>query len=150
MAQDSDTDDLEVAEDPEDFDEEFEEDLDEELDEDLDDPIEDDVDVPFEDDAEVVPDAETDDDDDDDDAEGDEALDELEAEEMELVDDEASEALLVDEAAELRAIRREELTLNVDAQAARAGEFVCQSCFLVKRGNQLANRKRMYCLDCAS
>lgn len=82
--------------------------------------------------------------------ETDEALDELEAEELELIDDEVSESLLVDEAAELRAIRREELTLNVDAQAVRAGEFVCQLCFLVKRSSQLANRKKMICFDCAS
>lgn len=95
-----------------------------------------------------VPDATTDDEDDE--TEGDEALDELEAEELELIDDEVSESLLVDEVAELRAIRREELTMNVEAQAVRSGEFVCQSCFLVKRTTQLANRKKMICLDCAS
>ncbi len=82
--------------------------------------------------------------------EGDEALDELEAEELELLDDEASESLLVDEAAELRAIRREELTLNVEAQAVRGDEFVCASCFLVKRVSQLANRRKMLCRDCAA
>lgn len=90
-------------------------------------------------DGEVEPDEETD-----------EALDELEAEEFELLDDELAETLLVDEAAELRAIRREELTMNVEAQVARPGEFVCQSCFLVKRTNQIANKRKMYCLDCAS
>jgi hypothetical protein len=94
------------------------------------------------------PDATTDDEDEE--TEGDEALDELEAEELELIDDEVSESLLVDEVAELRAIRREELTMNVEAQAVRSGEFVCQSCFLVKRTTQLANRKKMICLDCAS
>jgi hypothetical protein len=82
--------------------------------------------------------------------EGDEALDELEEEELELLEDEVSETLLIDEAEELRAIRREELTMNVDAHAVRPDEFVCQSCFLVKRTSQLANRRKMICRDCAS
>lgn len=83
-------------------------------------------------------------------AEADEALDELEAEELELLEDEVSESILVDEVAELRAIRREELTMDLDAHAVREGEFVCQSCFLVKRASQLANRRKMICRDCAS
>lgn len=86
----------------------------------------------------------------DEEAEGDEALDELEAEELELLEDEVSESLLVDEVAELRAIRREELTMDLDAHAVRDGEFVCQSCFLVRRTSQIANRRRMICRDCAS
>ena len=124
-----------------DVDEELEEDLEEELD----DAIEDEV--AFVEDEEVADDAE---DEDEDEESDDETLDELGAEELELVDDEASESLLVDEVAELRQIRREELTLNVDAQAVRAGEFVCQSCFLVKRMSQLADKKKLLCLDCAS
>lgn len=83
-------------------------------------------------------------------AEADEALDELEAEELELLEDEVSESILVDEVAELRAIRREELTMDLDAHAVREDEFVCQSCFLVKRASQLANRRKMICRDCAS
>lgn len=79
-----------------------------------------------------------------------EALEELEAEELELLDDEMSESLLVDEAAELRAIRREELSLNVEVQGVAPGEFVCQSCFLVKRKSQLADPVRMICRDCAT
>ncbi len=55
----------------------------------------------------------------------------------------------MDEVAELRAIRREELTMNVEAQAVRGDEFVCRSCFLVKRASQLANRKKILCVDCA-
>lgn len=86
----------------------------------------------------------------DEEAEADEALDELEAEELELLEDEVSESLLVDEVAELRAIRREELTMDLDAHAVREGEFVCQSCFLVKRTSQIANRRKMICRDCAS
>lgn len=85
-----------------------------------------------------------------DETEADEALDELEAEELELLEDEVSESILVDEVAELRAIRREELTMDLDAHAVREGEFVCRSCFLVKRTTQLANRKKMICRDCAS
>ncbi len=30
----------------------------------------------------------------------------------------------------------------------RPGEFVCQSCFLVKHPSQLADANRMYCRDC--
>ena len=78
-----------------------------------------------------------------------EALEELESEELALLDEEVNEALLVDEVKELKAIRREELTMDVDAQAQRSDEFVCQSCFMVKRTSQLANRKKMLCTDCA-
>ena len=81
----------------------------------------------------------------------DEALDELEAEELEmLTDDEASEALVVDEAQELRAIRRAEISMETDAGSERASdEFVCQSCFLVLKSSQLADKRRKYCRDCA-
>jgi hypothetical protein len=65
------------------------------------------------------------------------------------MDEEVGETLLVDEVEELRAIRREELTMNVDAQLQRSDEFVCQACFMVKRMSQLANRKKMLCADCA-
>ncbi|NIA24634.1 MAG: DUF4193 family protein [Gammaproteobacteria bacterium] len=78
-----------------------------------------------------------------------EALEELEAEELELLEDEAAETLLVDEAAELRAIRRAELTLDADAEEIRGDEFVCSSCFLVKRISQLANKRKLICKDCA-
>jgi hypothetical protein len=98
---------------------------------------EDDEDDEFEEESDVEEDDET------------EALDELEAEELELLDEEVSESLLVDEVAELRAIRREELTMNVEAQAVRGDEFVCRSCFLVKRASQLADRKKILCVDCA-
>jgi len=86
--------------------------------------------------------------DDDEDDEEDEALDELEAEELELLAEEAAESLLVDEAAELREIRRAELSMNVGAQEARVDEFVCSSCFLVKRTSQLANKRKLICRDC--
>lgn len=78
----------------------------------------------------------------------DEALEELEAEELELLEEEVAETLLVDEAAELRAIRRAELTLDTDAQEIRGDEFVCSSCFLVKRISQLGDKRRLICKDC--
>ncbi len=84
---------------------------------------------------------------------GEEALDELEAEELDmLTDDEESETLIVDEAEELRAIRRAEISLQSGgASTERAeDEFVCQSCFLVLKSSQLANKRKMYCRDCAA
>lgn len=113
----------------------------EEESEDLEDDV-DDANEPEDADAEAAP-AEGEDD------ETVEALEELESEELALLDEEVNEALLVDEVKELKAIRREELTMDVDAQAQRSDEFVCQSCFLVKRTSQLANRKQMLCTDCA-
>ncbi len=85
------------------------------------------------------------------DGDDDEALDELEAEELEmLTDDEASETLVVDEAEELRAIRRAEISMEADGGGQRArDEFVCQSCFLVLKSSQLADKRRKYCRDCA-
>jgi hypothetical protein len=79
------------------------------------------------------------------------ALDELEAEELEmLTDDESVETIVVDEAAEMRAIRRAELSMERDsADEASAEEFVCTSCFLVKRSSQLANKRKKICFDCA-
>lgn len=109
-------------------------------------------------DAEVdeVSDAEAGDDEDGDDedgdnAEADAALDELESEELEmLTEDEASETLVVDEARELRAIQRAELSLAEDAGSGRSDdEFQCQSCFLVLKNSQLADKRNRYCVDCA-
>jgi hypothetical protein len=124
------------------------------LDDDLDDDVAPDIeDDDFEDDDELpagddVEDADDEEDDGDHDDETAEALEELENQELQLLDEEANEALLVDEAAELRAMRREELTLNVDAQIQKDDEFVCQSCFMVKRTSQLANKRKMICFDC--
>jgi len=91
------------------------------------------------------------DDDDDDDDDDDEALDELEAEELEmLTEDESVETIVVDEAAEMRAIRRAEIAMEGESvDAAAANEFVCTSCFLVKRTSQLANKRKRLCADCA-
>lgn len=94
-------------------------------------------------------------DDDDDDGDDDEvegtALGELEAQELGmLTDDEAAETIVIDEAAEMRALRREQLELDKDPAAITDDEFVCQSCFLVKRTSQLADRRKKICADCAS
>jgi hypothetical protein len=80
-----------------------------------------------------------------------EALDELEAEELEmLTEDETSEVLVVDEAAEMRAIRRAELAMDQQGVAeATEGEFVCSKCFLVLKTSQLANPRKKICKDCA-
>lgn len=88
----------------------------------------------------------------DDDAEvEDEAFDELEAEELEmLTEDETTETLVVDEAAEMRAIRRAELAMDQQGVVeASDGEFVCSSCFLVLKTSQLANPRKKICRDCA-
>jgi Domain of unknown function (DUF4193) len=102
-----------------------------------------------EDDDDVDYDDDDDDDKDDEDEETTEALEELESQELQLLDEEKNENLLVDEVEVLRAIRREELTMNVDTQLQRADEFVCQSCFMVKRTSQLANKRKQLCTDCA-
>ncbi len=105
-----------------------------------DDDVTDEVDDDFDDDDE-------DEDDDPDDGEDrDEALEELEAAELEIEDD--PETLLVDEAAEIREMRREELGIGGSAREQSADEFVCSECFLVKKTSQLANKKRRVCRDC--
>ena len=80
-----------------------------------------------------------------------EALDELEAEELEmLTDDELSETIAVDEAAE-RAIRRAALSMEGEGADERSeDEFVCQSCFLVLNVSQLADGRKRICKDCAA
>ncbi len=95
--------------------------------------------------------ADTNADTDDDGEETVEALDELEAEEREmLTEDESEETIVVDEAAEMRAIRRAEISMDEEsADSAHSDEFVCSSCFLVKKNSQMANKRRKICFDCA-
>ncbi len=151
IEEEAEADDLDDIEDVEEID-----DIDDDIDEDA---LDDDVEVTtlevvleddFQEEIEVDDEDEDDDDEDDDDHDDEtaEALEELENQEMELLDEEANEAMLVDEVAELRAMRREELTLNVDAQSQKDDEFVCQSCFMVKRTSQIANKRKMICFDC--
>lgn len=94
-----------------------------------------------EDDADNKEDGDTDDD-------GPVTLDALEAEELELVESDETATMLVDEASEIMAIRRAELALDVEADARQGDEFVCQSCFLVLKATQLANKRKMLCVDC--
>jgi hypothetical protein len=73
-------------------------------------------------------------------------------------DDVATVAVVIDEAAEV--VEHDDFEEDVapvvrvpdeedDAPARRAGEFICTSCFLVKRDSQLAVRSRKVCRDCA-
>jgi hypothetical protein len=103
-----------------------------------------------EDDATPGVDADEDDDDEDED-EDTEALDDLEAEELDmLTDDEASETIAADEEKQLRDIRRAQISIEASAAGgAGANEFVCSSCFLVKKTSQLANKRKKICRDCA-
>ena len=120
--------------------------------EDVPDPDEDAVEADLGDDVPDVVDDETDEKEAPDDAEGeDEAFDELEAEELEmLTEDETTETLVVDEAAEMRAIRRAELAMDQQGVVeASDGEFVCSNCFLVLKTSQLANPRKKICRDCA-
>ena len=76
------------------------------------------------------------------------ALDQLEAEELEmLTEDEEAESLPIDEAEELRQIRRAAMSLEASADTAGEDEFVCSSCFLVKAGSQLADKRKKLCRD---
>jgi hypothetical protein len=149
-----------MADDEEIIDDDLDGDIDEDIDEDLDEDIDDiDEDVDDEIDDEYVEDDDIDDDDDDDDDGDDEdedededapaALDELEAEELDIVDEPTPQTMLVDEASEIRAIRRQELTVDVEAESPQSNEFVCSSCFLVLKRSQLANKRKMLCVDCA-
>jgi hypothetical protein len=133
------------------------EDLNEDLDEDIEktekDADEADAGEKSERDAELVADVDVyaSDDDDDSDAADDAApvaLDALEAEELEIVESDESASMLVDEASEIMAIRRAEMSLDMEANAQRGDEFVCQSCFLVLKSSQLANKRKLLCVDC--
>lgn len=148
--------DIEEPDDPDAVDlEAMEEDLGDDEPDDLDDDLVEVVgpDVVVDDDADVIeipvasPGAETDDDDDDDEEDVD--LDEVEAGldvilkdrlvvEDEVEDEEEDEVPDADDRAEG----------SVKVLPKRPEEFVCQSCFLVKHPTQLADDRRMLCLDC--
>ena len=66
-----------------------------------------------------------------------------------LTEDEEAESLPIDEAEELRQIRRAAMSLESSADTAGDDEFVCSNCFLVKAGGQLADKRKKLCLDCA-
>ena len=121
---------------------EFEQDFgDEELDSDLDDD--------FGPDGGFRDDSEYDDKSDEDDSEEDDELSGLEGEELNMVEEGVSEELLTSEQAmEVAGIRRAELSINPDDHAIRQNEFLCESCFLVKRITQKASRRSKICIDC--
>ena len=78
-------------------------------------------------------------------------LEELGAAELNMrTEDEAAEALRIDEAAEVESLRKAELALQQEGDEISADEFVCTSCFLMKRTNQLANKSKKVCKDCAA
>ena len=94
-------------------------------------------------------------------AEGEEALVELEEDEEDLDDDDVEASL--DVILKERLVVADEADEEDDSEATDAedrvdgttrvlpkqpGEFVCQSCFLVKGQNQLADRRRKLCRDC--
>lgn len=41
-------------------------------------------------------------------------------------------------------------TLAIKVLPQQANEFTCRNCFLVKHKSQLADKKKMFCRDCAS
>ncbi|MCA1831445.1 MAG: DUF4193 family protein [Actinomycetota bacterium] len=72
------------------------------------------------------------------------SLEELLAKRTEEKGEEEEEESVLDLASEDRAE-----TLSVKALPQQQNEFVCKNCFLVKHQSQLADRKRMFCRDCA-
>jgi Domain of unknown function (DUF4193) len=130
---------------PEDLDEEDLEDLDDAGDADDDD---DEAILDEEDEAEAVPAAKAREDDDDDDDDDEEDSDDVEA----SLDVILKERLVVNDE---EADDEEDLPDSEDRGEAtpkvlpkQPGEFVCQSCFLVKHPSQLADKDRMFCRDC--
>ena len=94
-------------------------------------------------------------------AEGEEPIVEIEEEEEELDDDDVEASL--DVILKERLVVSDEADEEDDTEATDAedrvdgttrvlpkqpGEFVCQSCFLVKSQTQLADRRRKLCRDC--
>ncbi len=77
------------------------------------------------------------------------SLDALEAEELEVVETNESATILVDEASEIKAMRRDEMALDMGKTGRRRDEFVCNSCFLLIKNVQLADPVKMLCVDCA-
>ncbi len=139
-------DDLDPDEDLEEDDLDPDEDIDE--DDDLDEGDLDDNDL----DEDDINGGDQDEDDDEDDEDEDDqktvTLDALEAEELETVETNDPATILVDEASEIKALRRKEMAIDVEADSRRVDEFVCTSCFLLRKNVQLADPKNMLCADC--
>ena len=120
-------------------DEEEDDDEDDDIDLDLDDDLEIDE-VPADDEDEEDEDLDDDDDEDDDEADDDEAEESLDVLLAREQGDDDSLVRLDDEP-------RDGLVSVIETIS--ADEFTCTSCFLVKRRAQLADEKKMICLDCA-
>lgn len=115
----------------------FEEKIDDDLDDDLDDEVE--PGDPFGEDGPRL----DDDDDEDDELSG------LEGEELKMVEEGISGKVLTSQQAmEVAGMRREELSINPDDHAIRQNEFLCESCFLVKRVTQRSSARSKICIDC--
>jgi hypothetical protein len=73
----------------------------------------------------------------------------LAKQESQAEEDEAPEE--DDEAAALATVTRDERLEPLDTRVVpiQNTEFMCKSCFLVKHRSQLADKKKMYCRDCA-
>lgn len=85
----------------------------------------------------------------DEDDDADDELSGLEGEELNMVEEGLSSAVLTSEQAmEVAGIRRAELSINPDDHAIRHNEFQCEVCFLVKRMNQRFSPDTRVCVDC--
>jgi len=137
-----DLDDLEEMEDEEDDDDDVDVDVDDDEDDD------DDVNVDVDDETETAAPAkpahedEEEDEDEDDDDEVEASLDVILKERLVVTDDEEED----DDDDGADPDERGDSPLKVLPK--QPGEFVCQSCFLVKHPSQLADRDRMLCRDC--
>ncbi len=87
--------------------------------------------------------------DEDDEDEDDDELSGLLVEELKMVEAGVSGKVFTSEQAkEVAGMRREELSINPDDHAIRFNEFLCESCFLVKRVTQRASPRSKICNDC--
>lgn len=87
--------------------------------------------------------------DDDDEEDEEDELSGLEVEELKMVEEGIPDKLFTSEQAmEVAGLRRQELSVNPDDHAIRQNEFLCESCFLVKRFTQRASSRTGICNDC--
>jgi hypothetical protein len=148
MAEDEDFEEIEEPDDPDVVDLEALEDEDV-LEDDLDDELEDDLVVADEDEGETVPVATAEEDEDEDEDEDVIDPDDVEAgldvilkDRLVAIDEEDED----DEDETPDAEERGDTSIKVLPK--RPGEFVCESCFLLKHPSQLADADRMLCRDC--
>ncbi len=107
-----------------------------------------DLDEDFEE-EEPFDDSRLDDQDDEPDDDDEDELSGLEVEELNMVEKGVSAKLLTSEQArEVAAFRRQELSINLDEHAIRPNEFQCEACFLVKRIRQRSSPGLNICVDC--